>query len=471
MIALLAVYPDGGYGRRYERRPVLAGGGAGWSPCRCCCCSPVRRAAGVGLRLGRRAGAATRRSRRSRARSTSARWRSSARPSRATSTPRSRSRRSRPALVGLRYRRLRAASRAADPLADVRRARWSARAAGRGPAGVRRTPAPRVDAVVIVGLVALPGVDRHRPGQARPVRHRPRDAPLARLRAAVDRDRGAYVGIAAALGSPPRRRAAAGDRGDDRRDGAVRAGPAPPRRRGPRGGRTASRSAARSSCAGSARRSSTRWTRAADGAIAAIAREGLGVALDVRIRVDGAEPSSTASRRRRGAAGAVGRARARRRAPGRDRVRAARPRPHAAPPTAKCSRRSRGRRRWRSTTRGWPASWRRSLEEIKAQAAELAASRSRIVAAQESARRQIERDIHDGAQQELVALIARIGLAQNQLGRDSSGWARRSSTCSPRRARRWRTCASSPRASTRRCCRTTASWRRSRAARRACRWG
>ncbi len=62
----------------------------------------------------------------------------------------------------------------------------------------------------------------------------------------------------------------------------------------------------------------------------------------------------------------------------------------------------------------------RSLESIKAQADELAASRSRIVAAQEAARRQIERDIHDGAQQELVALIARIGLARNQLGRDSS---------------------------------------------------
>ncbi len=61
----------------------------------------------------------------------------------------------------------------------------------------------------------------------------------------------------------------------------------------------------------------------------------------------------------------------------------------------------------------------RSLDELKAQAGELAASRSRIVAAQESARRQIERDIHDGSQQELVALIARIGLAQSQFGRDS----------------------------------------------------
>jgi signal transduction histidine kinase len=60
----------------------------------------------------------------------------------------------------------------------------------------------------------------------------------------------------------------------------------------------------------------------------------------------------------------------------------------------------------------------RSLEAIKAQAGELAASRSRIVAAQEAARRQIERDIHDGAQQELVALIARIGLARSQLDRN-----------------------------------------------------
>ena len=61
----------------------------------------------------------------------------------------------------------------------------------------------------------------------------------------------------------------------------------------------------------------------------------------------------------------------------------------------------------------------RKLDEIKAQADELAASRSRIVSAQELTRRQIERDIHDGAQQELAALIAGIGLAQNQLGRDS----------------------------------------------------
>ena len=62
------------------------------------------------------------------------------------------------------------------------------------------------------------------------------------------------------------------------------------------------------------------------------------------------------------------------------------------------------------------ADLRTSMEAIQAQAAELAASRSRIVAAESSARRQIERDIHDGAQQDLVALIARIGLAKNAIG-------------------------------------------------------
>jgi signal transduction histidine kinase len=60
------------------------------------------------------------------------------------------------------------------------------------------------------------------------------------------------------------------------------------------------------------------------------------------------------------------------------------------------------------------------VEEIRAQAAALAASRERIVEAEEAGRRRLERDIHDGIQQELVALIARIGLAQAQLGRDPS---------------------------------------------------
>jgi signal transduction histidine kinase len=59
-----------------------------------------------------------------------------------------------------------------------------------------------------------------------------------------------------------------------------------------------------------------------------------------------------------------------------------------------------------------------SLEEIRHQADELAASRERIVQAQDAERRRIERNIHDGVQQELVALIAKLRLARNQLGRD-----------------------------------------------------
>lgn len=56
--------------------------------------------------------------------------------------------------------------------------------------------------------------------------------------------------------------------------------------------------------------------------------------------------------------------------------------------------------------------------ELLRQVEELTASRTRLVEAEESARRRLERDIHDGVQQDLVALIARIGLARNQLGRE-----------------------------------------------------
>lgn len=48
---------------------------------------------------------------------------------------------------------------------------------------------------------------------------------------------------------------------------------------------------------------------------------------------------------------------------------------------------------------------------------ELARSRARIVAAQDSERRRIERNIHDGAQQHVVALIMKLRLARNQVGR------------------------------------------------------
>jgi signal transduction histidine kinase len=48
---------------------------------------------------------------------------------------------------------------------------------------------------------------------------------------------------------------------------------------------------------------------------------------------------------------------------------------------------------------------------------ELARSRARIVAAQDTERRRIERNIHDGAQQQVVALIMKLRLARNQINR------------------------------------------------------
>jgi signal transduction histidine kinase len=58
------------------------------------------------------------------------------------------------------------------------------------------------------------------------------------------------------------------------------------------------------------------------------------------------------------------------------------------------------------------------LAQLEAQAEELAASRTRLVQAQDAERRRLERDLHDGIQQELVVLIAKARLARNQLGRD-----------------------------------------------------
>ena len=59
-----------------------------------------------------------------------------------------------------------------------------------------------------------------------------------------------------------------------------------------------------------------------------------------------------------------------------------------------------------------------SLAEIKLQADELRASRKRLVSAGDAERRRIERNIHDGVQQEPVALIANLRLARNQRGRE-----------------------------------------------------
>ena len=56
--------------------------------------------------------------------------------------------------------------------------------------------------------------------------------------------------------------------------------------------------------------------------------------------------------------------------------------------------------------------------ELKAQIARVEESRARIVAAGDEQRRRIERDIHDGAQQRLVALALELRAAQKRLGAD-----------------------------------------------------
>ncbi len=55
---------------------------------------------------------------------------------------------------------------------------------------------------------------------------------------------------------------------------------------------------------------------------------------------------------------------------------------------------------------------------------DLQASRARIVAASDEARRQVERDLHDGAQQNLVLLNLKLGLVERQLDRDPVAAAR-----------------------------------------------
>jgi len=59
------------------------------------------------------------------------------------------------------------------------------------------------------------------------------------------------------------------------------------------------------------------------------------------------------------------------------------------------------------------------LGQIEAQARELAASRTRLVTAQEAERRRLERDLHDGAQQRLVTLGIVLRRLQRSLPREA----------------------------------------------------
>ncbi|HEX9312153.1 MAG TPA: histidine kinase [Actinomycetota bacterium] len=59
-----------------------------------------------------------------------------------------------------------------------------------------------------------------------------------------------------------------------------------------------------------------------------------------------------------------------------------------------------------------------SLDEVRRQAGELQASRGRIVAVANQERRRIERNLHDGAQQHLVAIAVKLRLARQLSERD-----------------------------------------------------
>ncbi|MDQ6650595.1 MAG: histidine kinase, partial [Actinomycetota bacterium] len=57
------------------------------------------------------------------------------------------------------------------------------------------------------------------------------------------------------------------------------------------------------------------------------------------------------------------------------------------------------------------------VEETRSQAAEIVASRARLVTAQDDERRRLERDLHDGAQQQIVAVMAKLRMVRNRLAR------------------------------------------------------
>jgi signal transduction histidine kinase len=56
---------------------------------------------------------------------------------------------------------------------------------------------------------------------------------------------------------------------------------------------------------------------------------------------------------------------------------------------------------------------------VRAQLQDVRASRARIVAAEDAARRRLERDLHDGAQHRLVALSLALGMARHRLDTDT----------------------------------------------------
>lgn len=93
--------------------------------------------------------------------------------------------------------------------------------------------------------------------------------------------------------------------------------------------------------------------------------------------------------------------------------------------------------------------------------AALEASRTRLVEVADAERRRIERDLHDGAQQHLLALLARVELAHVKLGDGQDGVDRELEGISEGIRQVHRGLRDSPTASTRPCSPTGASARRS----------
>ncbi len=66
------------------------------------------------------------------------------------------------------------------------------------------------------------------------------------------------------------------------------------------------------------------------------------------------------------------------------------------------------------------ASFNQMVGDLRRRSEELRSSRARIVTASDEARRSVERDLHDGAQQNLVLLSLKLGMIEESLGADPS---------------------------------------------------
>ena len=80
---------------------------------------------------------------------------------------------------------------------------------------------------------------------------------------------------------------------------------------------------------------------------------------------------------------------------------------------------------------------------------QLTTSRARIVAAADQARRRIERDLHDGAQQRLVSLALQLRAVQAEVPPEAAGLRPAGRSWPPTRTAPWRSCRRSPAACTR----------------------